>query len=60
MREAHTASGPLENETLAVGGDKSGGNEKRFYRQLINKANERFDAHLVVIKKQKQKETERK
>jgi hypothetical protein len=31
-------------------GDKSGGGEKRFYRQLIRKADERFDAHLAKMK----------
>lgn len=35
---------------LLVGGDKSGGGEKRFYRQLIRKADERFDAHLARLK----------
>jgi hypothetical protein len=34
---------------LLVAGDKSGGSEKRFYRQLIRKADERFDAHLAWI-----------
>ncbi len=32
---------------LLVAGDKSGGSEKRFYRGLIRKADERFDAHLA-------------
>jgi hypothetical protein len=41
---------------LLVAGDKSGGSEKRFYRQLIEKADERFDAHVAKIKKQKEKE----
>jgi hypothetical protein len=31
---------------LLVAGDKSGGGEKRFYRELVRKADERFDAHL--------------
>lgn len=30
---------------LLVAGDKSGGSENRFYRRLIRKADERFDAH---------------
>lgn len=34
---------------LLVAGDKSGGNQKRFYRELIRKADERFDAHLARI-----------
>ena len=29
---------------LLVAGDKSGGSEKRFYRELIRKADDRFDA----------------
>jgi len=34
-----------------VAGDKSGGGEKRFYRQLIKKADSRFSAHLTRIRK---------
>ncbi|MGH9344813.1 MAG: type II toxin-antitoxin system RelE/ParE family toxin [Terriglobia bacterium] len=47
---------------IMCGGDKSGGSQKRFYRQLINKADARFDAHAAEIKKQnkKQKKKERK
>ena len=36
---------------LLVAGDKSGGSEKRFYRELIRKADERFDAHLARMEK---------
>lgn len=36
---------------LLVAGDKSGGSEKRFYRELIRKADDRFDAHLARLKK---------
>ena len=36
---------------LLVGGDKSGQSEKRFYRELIRKADNRFDAHLAREKK---------
>jgi len=35
---------------LLVAGDKSGGSEKRFYRQLIAKADDRLDAHLARLK----------
>lgn len=35
---------------LLVAGDKSGGSERRFYRELIRKADERFDAHLARLK----------
>lgn len=38
---------------LLVAGDKSGGSEKRFYKELISKADERFDKHLSVTKKGK-------
>ena len=37
---------------LLVAGDKSGGSEKRFYKGLIRKADERFDAHLARLKKE--------
>jgi hypothetical protein len=39
------------NAVLLIAGDKSGGGGKRFYRQLIAKADERFDEHLSRIKK---------
>lgn len=35
---------------LLVAGDKSDAGEKRFYRELIRKADDRFDAHLARIK----------
>lgn len=44
---------PKREAILLVAGDKSGGSEKRFYRELIRKADERFDAHLARLKKQK-------
>jgi hypothetical protein len=34
---------------LLVGGDKSGGSEKRFYKRLISIADNRFQAHLNRI-----------
>lgn len=37
---------------MLVAGDKSGGSEKRFYRQLIRKADVRFDAHLARLEKE--------
>jgi hypothetical protein len=36
---------------LLVAGDKSGISEKRFYRELIRKADNRFDAHLARLKR---------
>jgi hypothetical protein len=44
---------PKRSAILLVAGDKSGGSEKRFYRQLIRKADERFDAHLNRLKKER-------
>jgi hypothetical protein len=38
---------------LLVAGDKSGGSEKRFYRELIRKADGRFEAHLARLKKKR-------
>lgn len=43
---------PKRRAVLLVAGDKSGGSEKRFYRQLIAKADERFDGHLSLLKKE--------
>lgn len=37
---------PTRRAILLVGGDKSGGSEKRFYRKLIAKADMRYGAHL--------------
>lgn len=37
---------PDRQAILLVGGDKSGGKEKRFYKRLIARADERFDRHL--------------
>ena len=47
---------PKREAILLVAGDKSGISEKRFYRQLIDTADARFDAHLAKIKRQKEKE----
>ena len=38
---------------LLVGGDKSGVNQKRFYKQLIAKADQLYDAHLGAVKARK-------
>ena len=38
---------------LLIAGDKSGVSEKRFYRELIRKADDRFDAHLARLKKER-------
>ena len=34
---------------LLVGGDKSGGSERRFYTRLIRIADERYETHLKAI-----------
>jgi hypothetical protein len=36
---------------LLVAGNKSGLSERRFYRELIRKADDRFDAHLARQKR---------
>ena len=46
---------PNRRGIILCGGDKSGGSEQRFYRQLIAKADPRFDAHVAKIKAQKKK-----
>lgn len=38
---------PDRQAILLVGGDKSGVSEKRFYKQLIARADERLDRHLA-------------
>ena len=42
---------PKRQAILLVGGDKSGGSEKRFYRRLIRKADARFDEHIAQLGK---------
>ena len=44
---------PRRRAILLVAGDKSGGSEKRFYRNLITKADERFDGHLDRLRKER-------
>ena len=41
---------PERTAILLVAGDKSGTGQKRFYRQLIKKADARFDDHLQHLK----------
>ena len=41
---------PERNGILLLGGDKSGVSEKRFYKQLIKKADELYAAHLAALK----------
>jgi hypothetical protein len=44
---------PERSAILLVAGDKSGGGEKRFYRQLIEIADSRFSEHLVTLTEKK-------
>ena len=44
---------PRRHAILLVAGDKSGGSEKRFYDELIRKADKRFDTHLASLKKER-------
>ena len=46
---------PTRSAILLVTGDKSGVSEKNFYKRLIAKADERFDAHLSRLKKKERK-----
>lgn len=42
---------PERKAILLMAGDKSGRSEKRFYRHLIAKADDRFDDHLSDLRK---------
>ncbi len=44
---------PKRKAILLVCGDKSGGSQKRFYRQLTQKADKRFDDHLARLKQER-------
>jgi len=44
---------PRRRAILLVAGAKSGTSEKRFYKQLIAKADRRFDVHLKRIRKER-------
>ena len=44
---------PKRRAILLVAGDKSGGSEKRFYRELVQKADDRFEGHLARLKKER-------
>ena len=46
---------PKRKAVLLVAGDKSGVSEKRFYRGFIEKADDRYDAHLARLKKKERK-----
>jgi hypothetical protein len=42
---------PKRKAILLVAGNKSGVSEKRFYRELIRKSDDRFDAHLIRLRR---------
>jgi hypothetical protein len=44
---------PDRSGILLVGGDKSGVSKKRFYKQLIEKADQLYTAHLAALKAKK-------
>lgn len=44
---------PTRTAILLVAGDISGVNERRFYRELIQKPDDRFDTHLARLKRGK-------
>jgi hypothetical protein len=44
---------PRRKAILLVAGDKSGVSKKRFHRELIRKADDRFDYHLARLKKER-------
>ena len=41
---------PNRQGILLVAGDKSGGRQSRFYRQLIDKADDRYSEHLAQLR----------
>ena len=43
---------PKRRGILLLAGDKAGGSGTRFYRELIRKADARFDAHLARLRKE--------
>jgi len=46
---------PRRQAILFVAGDKSGVSERRFYKTLIRKADERFDTHLALLKEERKR-----
>ena len=41
---------PKRRAIVLCGGSKSGSSQRRFYRQLIDTADKRFDVHLAAVK----------
>jgi hypothetical protein len=44
---------PERQGIVLVAGDKSGVSQKLFYKQLIKKADSRFDEHLLTLNQEK-------
>ena len=42
---------PVRRAIVLVAGNKAGQSQKRFYRNLIARADERFDAHLATLRR---------
>jgi hypothetical protein len=51
---------PKRKAIVLVAGDKSGGSQTRFYKELIAKADVRFNAHLARLQEQEQKAKKKK
>ena len=43
---------PERQAVLLVGGNKSGADQRRFYKHLIQVADQRYDAHLTALAQQ--------
>ena len=43
---------PQRHAILLVGGDKGGADQRRFYKRLINVADDRYDKHLGTLTQQ--------
>ncbi len=48
---------PLRRAMLLVAGEKSGRSQRRFYRDLIRKADDRFDRHLARLAEERRGES---
>ena len=44
---------PKRDAILLVCGNKAGGSERKFYQELIRKADQRFDKHLDRLKRER-------
>ena len=51
---------PKRKAVLLVCADKSGGSEKKFYKRLIAKADERFGSHLRRVKEEERRRDKRR